>query len=42
VGSRANVPERPVSPLLRDSVMAGTAGLMLGLFAVFAVKWWRQ
>ena len=42
VGSYAAVPEEPVSPRkLLNTAVAGTLGLMLGVFGVFAVEWWR-
>jgi succinoglycan biosynthesis transport protein ExoP len=42
LASRAAVPERPASPVkMVNTVVAGTLGLMLGVFGVFAVEWWR-
>ncbi len=43
LASQAAVPTKPAGQ--RKSVtcaLAGIAGLMLGLFAAFAVEWWRQ
>lgn len=43
LASRAAVPQRPVSPRkVLNTVVAGTLGLMLGVFVVFAVEWWRE
>jgi uncharacterized protein involved in exopolysaccharide biosynthesis len=43
VGSLAGVPQQPASPRpLRNSVMAGVVGLLLGACAVFAAEWWRR
>lgn len=42
VGSYASVPEKPVSPRkLLNTAVAGTLGLMLGVFGAFALEWWR-
>jgi succinoglycan biosynthesis transport protein ExoP len=42
VGSYAAVPETPVSPRkLLNTAVAGTLGLMLGVFGAFAAEWWR-
>jgi succinoglycan biosynthesis transport protein ExoP len=42
LGSYAAVPERPVGPRrLLNTAVAGTLGLMLGVFGAFAVGWWR-
>ena len=42
VGSYAAVPEKPVSPRkMLNTAVAGTLGLMLGVFGAFAVEWWR-
>jgi succinoglycan biosynthesis transport protein ExoP len=42
VGSYAAVPEDPVGPRkLMNTAVAGALGLMLGVFAAFAVEWWR-
>jgi succinoglycan biosynthesis transport protein ExoP len=42
VGSYAAVPEKPVSPhKMLNTAVAGTLGLMLGVFGAFALEWWR-
>jgi len=42
VGSYAAVPEKPMSPRkLLNTAVAGTLGLMLGVFGAFALEWWR-
>lgn len=42
VGSYASVPEKPVSPRkMLNTAVAGTLGLMLGVFGAFALEWWR-
>jgi len=42
VGSYTAVPEKPVGPRrLLNTAVAGALGLMLGVFGVFAVEWWR-
>jgi succinoglycan biosynthesis transport protein ExoP len=42
VGSYAAIPEKPVSPRkLLNTAVAGTLGLMLGVFGAFALEWWR-
>lgn len=42
VGSYAAVPERPVAPRrMLNTAVAGTLGLMLGVFGAFAVEWWQ-
>ena len=42
VGSYASVPEKPVSPRkMHNTAVAGTLGLMLGVFGAFALEWWR-
>ncbi len=41
--SHAAVPEEPVSPLrLLNTVVAGALGLMVGVFGVFFLNYWRQ
>lgn len=43
VASYASVPTTPVAPRrLRNTVMAGVLGLMLGIIGAFAVEFWRQ
>jgi succinoglycan biosynthesis transport protein ExoP len=43
VGSYAGVPERPSSPRkLLNTAIAGTLGLLVGVFGVFLVELWRQ
>ncbi len=42
VGSYASAPEKPVSPRkMLNTAVAGTLGLMLGVFGAFALEWWR-
>jgi succinoglycan biosynthesis transport protein ExoP len=42
VGSYAAAPEKPVSPRkMLNTAVAGTLGLMLGVFGAFAAEWWR-
>jgi len=43
VASRAITPERPVSPKrLLNTAIAGALGLMLSVFGVFAVEYWKS
>jgi uncharacterized protein involved in exopolysaccharide biosynthesis len=42
LASLAAVPEKPVGPRrMLNTAVAGMLGLMLGVFAVFALEWWR-
>jgi succinoglycan biosynthesis transport protein ExoP len=42
LASQAAVPEKPVSPRkLLNTAVAGALGLMLGVFGVLAIEWWR-
>jgi uncharacterized protein involved in exopolysaccharide biosynthesis len=42
LASAAAVPTRPVSPRkLLNTAVAGTLGLMLGVFGAFALEWWQ-
>jgi succinoglycan biosynthesis transport protein ExoP len=42
VGGYAAVPERPISPRkILNTGVAGTLGLMVGVFGTFAWEWWR-
>jgi uncharacterized protein involved in exopolysaccharide biosynthesis len=43
IASRAAVPTNPTSSSrLRNTAVAAVLGLMLGVFGVFAVEWWRE
>ena len=43
VGSYAAVPAKPVGPRrLFNTAVAGMLGLMIGVFAAFAIEFWRQ
>ena len=43
IASRAAVPAQPTSSgRLRNSAVAGVLGLMVGIFGVFVIEWWRE
>jgi uncharacterized protein involved in exopolysaccharide biosynthesis len=42
LASRASVPDRPVSPRkLLNTAIVGVLGLVVGVFAAFAIDYWR-
>jgi uncharacterized protein involved in exopolysaccharide biosynthesis len=43
LASRASVPDRPVAPRkLLNTAVAGALGLFVGVFAAFAIEYWRS
>lgn len=43
IASRAAAPTAPLSSdRLRNTAIAGVLGLMVGIFGVFALEWWRE
>jgi uncharacterized protein involved in exopolysaccharide biosynthesis len=43
VASQATAPVRPVSPQrLLNTILAGALGLLIGVFGVFVMEWWRK
>ena len=43
IGSYAQPPERPAGPRrMMNTALAGAVGLMVGVFGVFALEWWKD